>query len=63
MDKCLNKKCIFVTYDVMLKRYLWSNGVDNILYGMNPNSKRLFWVYERNEALTDLLNKWFEFKK
>lgn len=50
---------VFITYDINLKRYLWNNGIDNIICGLNPKNNNKFWVYERNNILNDMLDKWF----
>lgn len=51
---------IYITYDKNLKNYLYSNGITDILYGINPKTNKKFWVYERTEYLNNLLSKWFE---
>lgn len=55
----MRNNCIFVTYDVNLKRYLLYKGIDNILHGLNPNTYNRFWVYERNDNLFQALKEWF----
>ena len=56
----MNKKnqC-FVTYDINLKRYLLNNGIKDEVYGINPKTHRLFWVYIRTEELNKYLDIWF----
>ena len=49
---------IYTTYDVNFKQYLNENGQRYILWGLNPNSKDTFWVFERNKEFHVLLNKW-----
>ena len=51
---------IYLTYDINLKKFLSDHGVKDIIYGMNPNTNKLFWVYERNEILNQLLNLWYK---
>lgn len=51
---------IYITYDKNLKDYLFNNGINDILYGINPKTNKRFWVYERNEYLNSLLDKWFK---
>ena len=56
----MGNNVIYVTYDINLKRFLANNGYENILYGLHPKTKRMFWVYERTDALASLLDKWFK---
>ena len=49
---------IYTTYDINLKKYLYKNGIDNILYGLHPISRRMFWVYTRDENFEKILSKW-----
>lgn len=50
----------YITYDINLKKHLSNNGVKDIIYGMNPNTNKLFWVYERNDTLNRLLKTWYK---
>lgn len=54
------QNCIYITYDGNLKRYLTKNGIDSILYGLHPKTKRMFWVYQRDEKLNEQLVNWFK---
>lgn len=51
---------IYVTYDVSLKKYLRQNGINDILYGLNPKSLKPFWVYNRTTELETILKDWFD---
>lgn len=51
--------CIYVTYDVNMRRHLNENGHKYILCGLNPNSKDTFWVFERTDKLNQLVKQWF----
>lgn len=53
-------QCFFITYDVKLKNYLSSKNIKDIIYGLNPKTNRLFWVYERNNELNKCLDEWFQ---
>lgn len=55
-----NKSCIYITYDNKLKKYLDSIGIKNILYGLNPKSHNLFWVYERSKKLNCELDNYYK---
>ena len=50
---------IYVTYDVELKRFLNNNGIDNLIYGQNPKSGNLFWVFKRCEKLNKLIDLYY----
>lgn len=50
---------IYITYDVSLKKHLRQNGINDILYGLNPKSLKPFWVYERTLELEVILKDWF----
>lgn len=58
----MGNSCIYVTYNLELKKYLWSKGISTLIHGLNPNTKNLFWVYERNEKLNKALDEWFNNK-
>ena len=51
--------CIYVTYDINMRRHLNENGCRYILCGLNPNSKDTFWVFERTDKLNVLVKQWF----
>ena len=55
-----NNNCIYITYDINLKRYLIENGFRDIVYGLNPNTNRLFWVFERTDQFNKALANWFK---
>ena len=52
--------CIYVTYDVNLRRFLNAHGHRYILFGKNVNSDDMFWVFERTEDLNKLIKQWFD---
>ena len=45
-------------YSLPLRNYLMKNGMKYNLAALNPNSKKLFWVYIKSEKLDELLNRW-----
>ena len=55
----MNNNCIYVTYDINLKKYLELHGIENILYGLHPKTKNMFWVFRRDDELHRLLDLWF----
>lgn len=54
------KNCIYITYDINLKHYLVNKGFKDLVYGLNPNTNRLFWVFERNEDFNNVLKQWYK---
>jgi len=57
-----NKCCIYTTYNSDLKDYLSSKNIRNILYGLNPKTYNMFWVYERNDLFNAELKNYFNSK-
>ena len=49
---------LYCCYSFPLRNYLRNNGVKYKLAALNPNSKKLFWVYVKDEKLDNLLNEW-----
>ena len=49
---------LYCCYSLNLRRFLTNNGIEYKLAALNPNSKRMFWVYIRNEELDKALSKW-----
>ena len=52
--------CIFTCYNIKQKKYFEKNGEHNLIYGIHPKTKKMFWVYERNENFNKLLNEWVD---
>ena len=55
----MDNSIIYVTYDLNLKRYLNKNGIDNLIYGKNPKSNNMFWVFKRDDELNKLLDEYY----
>ena len=53
----MNSK-LYCCYSMNLRNFLNSNGLRYELAALNPNSKKLFWVYIRSDKLDKLLNQW-----
>ena len=53
----MNSK-LYCCYSINLRNFLSSNGLRYELAALNPNSKKLLWVYVKNDKLDELLNKW-----
>jgi hypothetical protein len=51
---------IYCCYSLPLRKYLYENGLEYELAALNPNSKKLFWVYLMTDELSVLLSKWSE---
>lgn len=49
---------LYYCYSLPLRNFLYENGLRYKLAALNPNSKKLFWVYIKNEKLNALLNEW-----
>ena len=49
---------LYCCYSLPLRNFLYENGLEYKLAALNPNSKKLFWVYVKNEKLDTLLKKW-----
>lgn len=49
---------LYCCYSLSLRNFLYENGLRYKLAVLNPNSKKLFWVYLKNEKLNMLLNEW-----
>ena len=50
---------IYTCYDPNLKQYFLDNGFRYILCGLSlKEPHKTFWVFERNNQLESLLNKW-----
>lgn len=49
---------LYCCYSLPLRHYLQNNGVRYNLAALNPNNKKLFWVYIKDKKLDTLLNKW-----
>lgn len=48
----------FYCYSWNLKEFLRSNKEAPIVSGIHPNTKKKYWVFERNENLSNLLSEW-----
>lgn len=49
---------LYCCYSLPLRNFLYTSGLRYKLAALNPNSKKLFWVYVKDEKLNNLLNKW-----
>lgn len=49
---------LYCCYSLPLRNFLYKNGLRYKLAALNPNSKKLFWVYEKDKKLDKLLKKW-----
>lgn len=49
---------LYCCYSVNLRKYLSSVGISYEICALNPNSKTMFWVYLRNDALNEALDNW-----
>ena len=49
---------LYCCYSLPLRNFLYNSGLRYKLAALNPNSKKLFWVYVKDEKLNILLNEW-----
>ncbi len=49
---------IFCCYSINLRDYLLENGVLYDVVGLNPNSKKMFWAFYKDDKLDILLKSW-----
>lgn len=49
---------LYCCYSLNLRNYLYDNGVLYEIAALNPNSKKLFWIYIKTKELDELLTKW-----
>ena len=48
----------YYCYSYPQKKFLMDNGEYVIVKGINPNSKKRYWVFEKNDKLDKLLTEW-----
>ena len=48
----------YYCYSYPQKKYLMDNGEYIIVKGINPNSQKRYWVFEKNDKLDKLLTEW-----
>ena len=53
----------YYCYSYNQKKYLLENGEFCIIKGIHPVTQKKYWVFERNEKLNKLLDKWQSNKK
>ena len=49
---------LYTCYSLPLRNYLRDNGMRYKLAALNPNNKKLFWIYVKNEKSNALLDRW-----
>lgn len=49
---------LYCCYSLPLRKYLYKNGLEYELAALNPNTKKLFWVYLVTDRLSFLLSEW-----
>ena len=60
MNEKKKEEKLYCCYSLPLRQYLYKNGLRYELAALNPNSKKLFWVYIMTDKLSELLLKWSE---
>lgn len=54
----MNNSKLFVCYSVPLMKFLTQNGFKYEVVGLNPDSKKTFWVFIKNNELSKYLVRW-----
>lgn len=54
---------LYCCYSINLRNFLYKNNLKYKLAALNPNSKKLFWVYIKDEKLDKLLSEWSDSKQ
>lgn len=49
---------LYRCYSLPPRNFLYKNGLRYKLAALDPNSKKLFWGYVKDEKLNTLLNEW-----
>ena len=49
---------LYTCYSLPLRNYLRDNGMRYKLAALNPNSRKLFWIYIKTKELDELLDRW-----
>jgi len=49
---------LYCCYSLPLRNFLKNNGMRYKLAALNPNSKKMFWVYVKTNKLDKLLDEW-----
>ena len=49
----------YYCYSVKLREFLKEAGCNYLMCAIHPNTKNMFWLYIRDDKLTNLLNEWF----
>lgn len=49
----------YITYNPQLKKFLSYKGIEHGVCGVNPNSNKTFWVYDRtNQEFKNAIDEW-----
>ena len=54
---------LYCCYSLPLRDFFFIIEIEYKLAALNPNSKKLFWVYVKTDKLDELLDKWSINKK
>lgn len=52
------KNKYFFCYSINLFRFIRSKGVKYISKGINPSTNKTFWLFEKTEELSQVLEQW-----
>lgn len=54
----MKNKPLYCCFSVPQRDYLMEHGMRYEVCGLNPTTKKMFWVFMRNEKLNMLLAEW-----
>lgn len=54
----MNGKPLYCCFSIPLRDYLIANGLRYEICALSPNTKKMFWVFMRDEKLDLLLSNW-----
>lgn len=54
----MRKSKLFVCYSTPLMKFLTNNGIRYEVVGLNPDSKKTFWIFIRDDNLNYKLDDW-----
>jgi hypothetical protein len=48
----------FYCYSINLYRAIRQNNIPYVMKGIHPKTNKTYWVFERNQLLSDVLKNW-----
>lgn len=53
----------YYCYSVELRNFLKEKGFKYLMCAIHPNTKNMFWLYLRDDKLTNVLDEWFSVER